>query len=150
MPERTATSENLLLTARFALEIDSVTVGFFRECSGLGTESEVVEHLVVNAKGQQIIQKLPGKSKWTDVTLKKSLDGAKDLWEWRKEVLDGSYDKYRRNGSIVVYDSKNTEVARWNFVNGWPSSWKGSDLSSSADEVATEEVTIAHEGLERA
>ena len=38
----------------------------------------------------------------------------------------------------------------WNFINGWPASWKGSDLSSSSDEVATEEVTISHEGLERA
>lgn len=146
----TATSENVLLGSRFALEIDSVTMGFFRECGGLGSESEVVEHLVVNAKGQQIIQKVPGKAKWTDVTLKKSLDGAKELWNWRKEVVDGEYAKYRRNGSIVIYDSTNKEVARWNFVNGWPSSWKGSDLSSSSDDVATEEVTIAHEGLVRA
>jgi phage tail-like protein len=146
----TATSENLLLTARFSLEVDSVSMGFFRECSGLGTESEVVEHLVVNDKGQQIIQKMPGRAKWTDITLKKSMDGAKELWNWRKEVLDGQFDKYRRHGSIVIYDSKNTEVARWNFQNGWPSAWKGSDLSASSDEVATEEVTIAHEGLERA
>lgn len=146
----TATSENLLITARFSLEVDSVHMGFFRECSGLGSESEVVEHLVVNDKGQQIIQKLPGRQKWSDITLKKSLDGAKDLWNWRKEVMDGQYDKYRRNGSIVIYNSENTEVARWNFINGWPASWKGSDLSSSSDEVATEEVTISHEGLERA
>lgn len=149
MPE-TATSENLVLTARFSLEVDSVSMGFFRECSGLSTESEVVEHLVVNSKGQQIIQKVPGRAKWSDITLKKSMDGAKDLWNWRKQVLDGQYDKYRRNGSIVIYNSENTEVARWNFQNGWPSAWKGSDLSSSSDEVATEEVTIAHEGLERA
>ncbi|HEX3542813.1 MAG TPA: phage tail protein [Acidimicrobiales bacterium] len=149
MPE-TATSENLLLTARFSLEVDSVHMGFFRECSGLGTESEVVEHLVVNDKGHQIIQKVPGRAKWTDITLKKSMDGAKDLWNWRKEVLDGKYDSFRRNGSIVIYNSENTEVARWNFIHGWPSSWKGSDLSSSSDEVATEELTIAHEGLERA
>jgi phage tail-like protein len=149
MPE-TATSENLLITARFALEIDSVTMSYFRECTGLATESEIVEHLVVNEQGQQIIQKLPGRAKWTDITLKKSLDGATDLWEWRKEVLEGKYENFRRNGSIVLYDSTNTEVARWNFVNGWPSAWKGSDLSASADDVATEEVTIAHEGLERA
>jgi phage tail-like protein len=149
MPE-SGTSENLLLIGRFSLEVDSVHMGFFRECSGIGTESEVVEHIVVNDKGAQIVQKVPGKAKWTDITLKKSLDGAKDLWNWRKQVLDGEYDKFRRHGSIVLYDSKNKETARWNFLNGWPSVWKGSDLSSSSDEVATEEVTIAHEGLERA
>ena len=150
MAGKTATSENLLLTARFALEIDSVTIGFFRECSGLGSESEVIEHLVVNKDGTQIIQKVPGKAKWTDITLKKSLDGAKELWEWRKQVVDGAFDKYRRNGSIVVYNSMNEEVARWNFVNAWPSSWKGSDFNAGSDEIVTEEVTIAHEGLVRA
>ena len=59
-------------------------------------------------------------------------------------------DGARRNGSIVLYDSMQTEVARWNFVNGWPSVWKGSDLDAGANEIAVEEVTIAHEGLERA
>ena len=149
MPD-TATSENLLIGSRFALEIDSVTLAYFKECSGLATESEVVEHLVVSEKGEQIIQKIPGRAKWTDVTMKKSLDGSKTLWDWRQEVLEGKFEDFRRNGSIVVYDIANTEVARWNFTNGWPSAWKGSDLNAGGDDVVTEEITIAHEGLERA
>ena len=64
--------------------------------------------------------------------------------------LEGDIDSARRNGSIVLYDSMQTEVARWNFVNGWPSVWKGADLDAGANEVAVEEVTIAHEGLVRA
>ena len=27
----------------------------------------------------------------------------------------------RKNGSVVIYDTTMTEVARWNWFNGWPS-----------------------------
>ena len=149
MPQ-TATSENLVLTATFAVEIDNVQIAFFKACSGLSTESTVVEHKVVNVKGQLITQKVPGHTQYADIVLRKSLDGAADLASWRAQVEQGQYTDYRRNGSIVLIDSMGTEVARWNFKDGWPSHWKGSDLDAAADEIAIEEVTIAHEGLERA
>jgi phage tail-like protein len=87
--------------------------------------------------------------KWTDITLKKKIDQKKDLWDWRKEVEQGDIDSARRNGSIVLYDSTSKEVARWNFMNGWPSKWKGADLNAGENAVAVEEITITHEGLER-
>ena len=40
-------------------------------------------------------------------------------------------------------------TAGFNFVNGWPSSWKGPDVSAEDNAVAVEEITIAHEGLVR-
>ena len=66
------------------------------------------------------------------------------------QVLDGDIDSARRNGSIVLFDSMQEEVTRWNFEAGWPSNWKGADLDAGANDVAVEEVTIAHEGLVRA
>ena len=147
---QTATSENLVLTATFSVEIDGVQLAFFKSCSGLSTENQVVEHKVVNTKGQLITQKVPGHAKYADIVLKKSLDGGTALADWRKQVVAGQYTDYRRNGSIVLIDSMGTEVARWNFTAGWPSTWKGSDLDAGADDIAIEEVTIAHEGLEPA
>jgi phage tail-like protein len=149
-PKNTGTSEKLLRGSLFAIEVDSVNLAFFQECSGLGSSSEVIEHRVVAPSGQIVVQKMPGQLKWGDVTLKKSLTDEKALTDWRKEVEDGKFDSYRRNGSIVIYDPQLTEIARWNFVNGWPSEWKGSDLSASGDDVMTEEITIAHEGITRA
>ena len=70
--------------------------------------------------------------------------------DWRKEVVTGKYDKYRRNGSIVLYDGELTEQARWNFVNGWPSSYSLSELTAGSSSAMTESITIVHEGLERA
>ena len=145
----TATSEMLIATFNFAVEVDSVTVAFFREASGLSMEVEVIEHQVVNDKGKQVTQKIAGHSATGEVTLKKSMDGSKYLTDWFTEVQDGKFDSYRRNGSIVMYDPQGTELARWNFVNGWPKSWSASDLDASADDVATEEVVITHEGMKR-
>ena len=56
----------------------------------------------------------------------------------------------RADGSIVMYNARHEEVARFNFRNGWPSSWKGPDVSADDESVAIEEITIAHEGLTRA
>ena len=41
-------------------------------------------------------------------------------------------------------------MARFKFANGWPSGWKGPDVNSEDQSVAIEEITITHEGLERA
>ncbi len=146
----TGTSEMLAATFNFAVEVDGINIAYFREASGLSMEVEVIEHQVVNNKGQQITQKLAGHRQMGEITLKKSMDGS-TLWtDWLKEVQSGSWKTYRRNGSIKMYDTAGeTVIAQWNFTNGWPKSWSASDLDASADDVSIEEVVITHEGLER-
>lgn len=141
---------DLTTTFKFALEVDNVNIGFFRKCAGIESETEIIEFKEATAEGRMIIRKVPGAMKWGDITLDRRIDTAKDLWEWRKQVIDGDVDSARRNGSIVAYDSMGGEVARWNFEAGWPSKWKGADFDASTNDVATESVTITHEGLMRA
>lgn len=146
----TATSEMLAATFNFAVEVDSVTVAYFKEAKGLSMEVEVIEHQVVNSSGRQVTQKIAGHVATGEVTLTKSMDGGTYLTDWFTEVQEGKFDSYRRNGSIIMYDPQGTEIARWNFTNGWPKSWSASDLDAGADDVSTEEVVITHEGLVRA
>ncbi|MDQ3986712.1 MAG: phage tail protein [Actinomycetota bacterium] len=140
---------DLLTTFSFHVELDSIDIGAFKECSGVDSETEIIEHKEATKDGKMVIRKLPGAMKWADITLKKAIDSKKDLWEWRKEVEDGDIDTARRNGSIVLYDSTHAEVGRWNFFEGWPSKWKGADLNAGENSVAVEEITITHEGLVR-
>ncbi len=141
---------DLLTTFAFAVEVDGITIAAFKEVSGIDSNTEVIEYKEVTGAGQLIIRKVPGSPSWADITLRRRIDAVQDLWAWRVQVLEGDIDAARRNGSIVLYDSMQTEVARWNFTNGWPSVWKGADLDAGANEVAVEEVTITHEGLVRA
>ncbi|MCP3993683.1 MAG: phage tail protein [bacterium] len=141
---------DLLTTFAFHVELDGVDIGAFKEASGIESKTEIVEYKEATKSGKMIIRKQPGAMSWTDITLKRRIDNSTELWDWRRDVENGNIDAARRNGSIVLYDSTNSEVARWNFEAGWPSRWKGADLSASSDTIAVEEVSITHEGLTRA
>jgi phage tail-like protein len=141
--------EDPLIGFHFAVEIDGVQMAFFKECSGLESEHEVVEHKAVDNKGKQILHKMPGKLKWGNISLKRGLTSDMGMWDWRKKVEDGKMSDARKNGSVVLYNYDLNEVARYNFTNGWPSKVAGSGLQATGNEVAVEEVVIVHEGLTR-
>jgi phage tail-like protein len=141
---------DLLTTFAFHVELDGVDIGAFKEASGVESETEIIEYKEATKDGMLIIRKVPGAMKWSDITLKRRVDSSTALWEWRKQVEEGDIDGARRNGSIVLYDSQHSEVARWNFEAGWPSKWKGADLNAGENDTAVEEVVITHEGLRRA
>jgi phage tail-like protein len=141
---------DVMTTFSFVLEIGGVEMGSFKKCSGVESETETIEYKEATKDGKMIVRKVPGSMKWSDINLERHIDSSRSLWEWRKQVEDGDIDSARRDGSIVIKDSKATEVARWNFERGWPSKWTGAELDASSNDVATEKVTITHEGLSRA
>jgi phage tail-like protein len=131
----------------FLVELDGIAQGSFSECSGLENTTEVVEHR--EGGDNTTVRKLPGKTTYSDITLKWGLTDSQELWRWRKEVIDGRFE--RKNGSIVVFDLTNkVEVARWNFVSAWPTKWDGGPFNAKGNEVAIETLVLAHEGLTRA
>jgi len=145
-----ARSTDPLVGFHFMVEIQSVFQGAFREAGGLGSENEIIDYPAADSKGTTVLQKVPGKLKWENITLKRGITNNIDLWKWRKLVEDGKVEEARQNGSVVMFDQANTEVARWNFVNAWPAKLSGPSLNASNNEIAIEELTIAHEGIERA
>lgn len=144
-----ALSGDPLVGFNFSIDIEGVITGFFTECSGLGSETEVTEHKIVGPSGQEIVRKIPGRLKWGDITLKRGITANMDFWDWRKMVEDGDVASARKNGSIVMYDQEGTEVARWNFEAGWPSKISGPQTKSDSNEIGVEELTIVHEYIER-
>jgi phage tail-like protein len=141
---------DLMTTFSFALECGGVELATFQKCEGFGAETEIIEFKEATPDGKMIIRKAPGLPKWKDLKLTRRADSNKALWEWHKQVVDGDIDGARRDGSIVIKDSMKTEVARWNFERGWVSNWEGPNLDAGGNEIATESVTITHEGLFRA
>jgi phage tail-like protein len=138
-----------LTSYHFYLEIDGITEATFRECSGIDSESSIIEYKEANKNGITVIKKVPGDLKWSNITLKRGITDQMNLWKWRQEIEEGKVDSARKNGSIVLYDQKNTEIARYNFANGWPSKLTGPTLNATGNEIAVEEITICHEGLKR-
>jgi phage tail-like protein len=143
------TQKDPLVSAWFGLEFQGVVTGAFRECTGLGSENEVVEYKASGAKGEQVIKKVPGRLKWNNITLKRGITDSMDMWEWRKLVEKGDMKAARKNGTVTMFNQKNEPIAKWDFVNAWPSKLTGPGANAGNNEVAIEEMEITHEGYER-
>ena len=144
-----ADSKDPLVSFHYAIEIQGEVTGFFSECSGLGSEHEVIEQKLVDEKGREFIKRIPGRLKWENITLKRGITDKMDIWSWRKMVEEGKVNDARRNGSIVMMDQELKEVARWDFENAWPTKVSGPSLKSDSNEVGVEELVLAHERLWR-
>ncbi len=146
MPER----EDPLVAFKFGLEIEGKLSGMFNSVSGIGSETEVISQKLVNSDtGETIIRQLPGRLTWTPITMKRGVTSNLDIWKWRQSVVEGKIDEARTNCSIIAYSQDNTEIARWNLENAWPSKVVGPEMDSGSTNYMIEDVTIVHEGVER-
>jgi phage tail-like protein len=133
----------------FSLDVQGVVTGYFTDVSGLGSETEIVEHKITDGSGRDVIQKIPGRTKYTDVTLKRGVTSQMDLWEWRKKVEDGDIVGARKNATITMYDQSLSAIAKWNIENAWPTKVSGPTMSSEGSTVTVEEVSITFEHMVR-
>ena len=141
--------EDPLVGFHFAVDIQGAVTGYFTEVSGLGSETEVIEHKVVNEAGVEVVMKVPGRLKWENIVLKRGITSDMQIWTWRAMVENGDVSGARKDGSIVMYDQSLTEVARWNFQHAWPVKVTGPSVKSDGNEIGVEELTIAHEYIVR-
>jgi len=125
------------------------SVGEFRECGGLDSETDVIEQKTVDANGKPVVKKIPGATKWSNITLKRGVDSNVDLWKWRDQVIQEGAEKARVDGTVEIVDYAGKTLATYSFKQGWPIKYVGSALNASGNEVAVEELHICHEGMER-
>ena len=130
----------------FLVEIDGITRAAFQEVSGFDSAIDVIEHREGGANTTPA--KLPGMTRYTNITLKWGLTDDPELYDWHRRTIGG--DVERKDGSIIVLDRQGTEVVRWNFLSAWPAKWTGATLSAEGNDIAIETLELAHEGVERA
>lgn len=144
-----ATANDAIAARNFAIEVDGTTIAQFTELSGMTSEMDVTELKENAADGKLVIKKIPGAHKPPTITLKRAKNVSMELYKWHKAALDGKINDARKNGSIILYDFENGEIARWNFINAWPSKLTTGSLKAGSNDVVTEEATIVMEGFER-
>lgn len=133
-----------LVGFHFALDLGGTIAGYFTECTGIGSEHEVIEHKVVE-NGKEVVMKIPGRLKWENIVLKRGITDRMDIWDWRKKVENGEVENARTNGSIRMLDQKLNPVAQWDFVRAWPCKVTGPQPKADSNEIGIEELTITHE-----
>ncbi len=130
---------------RFLVEIDGIVQAGFTECTGFGSNLEVVEYR--EGGESATVRKLPGKVTYPDITLKWGITDSRDIYDWHLTAVAGKIQ--RKNGSVILQDDAGNEKIRWNFFNAWPSKYHAPDFNAKGNDVAIDNVTLSVERLER-
>lgn len=130
----------------FAVEIDGVQEAYFRSCSGLSSEAEVVP---VQEGGLNTTEhKLMGRTKFANLVLKQGF-ASTSLWDKRQSFVndDPGMPLVRFNGTVIQFGPGAQRAHSWQFINAWICKWEGPEYDASKNEISVESIEIAHEGL---
>lgn len=130
---------------RFRVEIDGIQQAGFTEATGFDATVDVIDYREGNDPTH--VRKLPGLTKYGNITLKWGITDSIEIYNWHKAVIDGNTQ--RKNISIVVIDEAGNDKARWNIINAWPTKYDPVDLNAKGNDVSIETLEIVHEGMTR-
>ncbi len=120
------------------------------EVSGLDFEREVIEY----RSGADIEYhkiKLPGLSKYSNITLKRGTfaDKGREFYEsWVKTVyLQEDGEQFRGDLVISLLNESHEPVVSWKAANAYITKIQSTDLKADGNEIAIETAEIVHEKL---
>ncbi|MDD2740195.1 phage tail protein [Methylomonas lenta] len=127
---------------------DQVDAGF-SDVSGLNAEVTIAEYRNGNAK-VNYVTKIPGIHKAGDVTLKRGIIGAQNLWEWLDEVRQGKLSAKRNVSIKLLNEDRSDTVVTWRLKNAMPIKWTGPTLTGKGGgDVAIEELVLSVETVDQ-
>lgn len=152
-----AAQDEVLVGCRFYYEADGLTDKMVMEVSGLSSETPAAGGDKVLGSGKQALnmrQAAPTRVKFAPVTVKVVATTNKDLYQWyekcnKNEGGKSDWSSNRKASSITVYDQGGDMKARWEIVNSYPTKYEGPKLEAGNTDVATETITLVHEGIKR-
>lgn len=135
------------VTHRFAVELEGVHVGGFGEVSGLQAQTEVFEYKEGGLNTH--VHKLPGRTSYSNVTLKWGSIDDDTLWKWYEDVITSPViGKLKKAVSIIQFDGEQQELRRWNLRDAYPVKWMGPSFNSATSQVGIETLELAYADFE--
>ena len=122
----------------------------FSEVSGLNLEVTVAEYRAGNDP-VNYVRKIPSVIKSGDVTLKRGVIGASNLYEWLDRVRQGDIGAAKRTVQIkLLNETRKDVVVTWTLRGAMPLKWTGPSLAAKGGgDVAIEEFVLSVESLEQ-
>jgi phage tail-like protein len=147
-------------TSRFYVEFNGLENKMVKSVAEVSFSGQTTGHqkpLASTKDGKTLWQSTSGGFEENpNVTLEVYLvEGDMDFYTWMKATMpkseggDGKWSENRKAGSIVAYDSSDTEVLRWNLTNAWIKSYKVSNAGAESNELAFETFEIVCEQINR-
>ena len=130
---------------RFRLEIGGITEAHFSEVTGFDITSDVIDYREGDEPTH--VRKLPGLTKYGNVTLKRGVTDSMDIYNWHKDIVAG---KIRREDvAVIALDELGGDKARFNISLAWPSKYDPMDLNAKGNDVSIETLELVNEGVVR-
>lgn len=122
----------------------------FSEVSGLNAEITVAEYRAGNDR-VNYVRKVPGIHKAGDVTLKRGVIGAQNLYEWLEASRSGRIKDAKREIVIkLLSEDRADTVVSWKLRGAMPIKWTGPTLTAKGGgDVAIEELVLSVETVEQ-
>ncbi|MBL8901345.1 MAG: phage tail protein [Planctomycetes bacterium] len=130
---------------RFRIELDGITQAAFSEASGFDVTTEPIDYRTGTEPTH--VRKLPGLTKYGNVTLKWGITDSKEIFEWHQQIVGGEI--VRKTVRIVVIDEAGNDKARFTILEAWPTKYDPMDLNAKGNEVAIETLELVNEGVKR-
>ncbi|MCG9968453.1 phage tail protein [Pelotomaculum terephthalicicum JT] len=130
---------------RYRVEIEGIQQAGFSEVSGFSTSVDIIEYREGNENTTP--RKLPGLTKYGNITLKWGVTDSVDMYKWIENAVNGTIE--RKSVTIIAIDEAGTDVATWQIIEAWPTKYTAPNFNAKGNEVAIESLELAHEGLTR-
>jgi phage tail-like protein len=127
---------------RFKVELPGLSIGRFRECTGIAVEIETKDYM--EGGSNDFVHKLPTRVKYPNVVLKRGVTHEDALLKW---FWDTRTTVQRRDMTITLLGPGAKTVRTWAFLNAYPVKWTGPNLNASSNQIATETLEVVHNGL---
>ena len=115
--------------------------------SAISTEVAVTEYRNGNSKENSPI-KITGLNKATDVTLKRGVIGALNLYAWLNDIRNGNQNALR-TVTIQLQSEDHSEIVQtWKLLRARIIKHTSGPFNAKGNEVAVEEIVLAYERLE--
>ncbi|HLJ46312.1 MAG TPA: phage tail protein [Bryobacteraceae bacterium] len=134
------------ILAAALMPIQRAPLAGFSECGGLDSTLEIEEYREGGNNGTSL--KFPTRITWGHIHLKRGVVMSGDLWQWHFGFVTGQGS--RRDGVITLQDDRKRPIRVWTFTRGLPVKWTGPAMNAGQNQLAIEELEIAHEGLQMA
>jgi phage tail-like protein len=123
--------EPLLRTSFFRVLIDDAELGFATVSRLSSTDAE---------------DERERRHRYESVVLRRALTGSRDLYAWRRHILDGKDD--RRTVTIEQLEAPGARIANaWQLVGARPVRWSGPEFDAMESRIAYEEVELEFDDL---
>ncbi len=145
----------LLTSCRFYFEADGITEKMVQEVSGLSVETTATADVYGSTKKAVALRQVtPTVTKFNNVTIKVVATTDLDLYRWYEACCknDGGgnqWDANRKAASISAYSQAGDMQARWEIRDAIATKYEGPSFKASDTAMATETITLTHQGIKR-